>query len=210
MTLSEPLANVVTLLESAGYRSRPQPFTVASVPFDFSALLVGAERALDLIVVVDTLVESEVRIRQKVEGLSRALDLVASRRPLTTIVVGPLLPAATIAALSKVSRVLSVGVSVGEEAERYLGDALAVLLPLTLPDPSQAVLDPLAEVGRVMNLVAEDDGTVASLLDAAANGPETVREVFRTEMLEALIESGRQEIEADENGEEGGNGSGAQ
>lgn len=74
---------VVDLLTAAGYRLRETPVTVSYVPFEFPALLVGSEHSLDLIVVIDTLAESEVRIRQKVEGQSRALDLAASRRRLS-------------------------------------------------------------------------------------------------------------------------------
>jgi hypothetical protein len=89
MTQSQPVTRVVDILTNAGYRRRAAPVTVASVPFEFAALLLGSDRANDLIIVIDTLVDDEVRIRQKVEGLSRALDLVASRRPLTVVLVGP-------------------------------------------------------------------------------------------------------------------------
>lgn len=89
MTESQPVIRIVDILTSARYRHLKAPLTIASVSFEFAALLVGSDRANDLIVVIDTLVDGEVRIRQKVEGLSRALDLVASRRPLTVVLVGP-------------------------------------------------------------------------------------------------------------------------
>ena len=76
MTQNQPVTRVVDILTNAGYRQRTSTITVASVPFEFAALLLGSDRANDLIIVIDTLVDGEARIRQKVEGLSRALDLV--------------------------------------------------------------------------------------------------------------------------------------
>ncbi len=114
MTQSQPVIRVVRILTDAGYRTLEMPVTVASIPFEFAALLVGSDRANDLIVVIDTLDDSEARVRQKVEGLSRALDLVASRRPLTTVLVGPSPRPAIIEALARVSRVLNVGSPTGE------------------------------------------------------------------------------------------------
>lgn len=75
MTLSAPVQRVVDLLRSAGYRPLAAKTMIASVPFEFDALLVGSERALDLIIVVDTLIEREARSRQKVEG---AVHLISS------------------------------------------------------------------------------------------------------------------------------------
>ena len=98
------------------------------------------------IIVIDTLVDGEARIRQKVEGLSRALDLAASRRPLTVVLVGPPPRPTIVEALARVSRVLTVGTPTGDSADRFLADTLAVLLPLVLPDASEAVVDPLDEV----------------------------------------------------------------
>lgn len=177
MTQSQPVSRVVDILTSAGYCQRTVPVTVAAIPFEFAALLLGSDHANDLIVVVDTLVDSELRIRQKVEGLSRALDLVSSRRPLTVVLVGPP-PRPTITeALARVSRVLTVGTPIGDNADRLLADTLAVLLPLSLPDASEATVDPLKEVRK--DLSAEtDQEVIAKLFAAALSGPDTVKEAL--------------------------------
>jgi hypothetical protein len=178
MTQNQPVTRVVQILTNAGYRNRPTPVTVASVPFEFAALLLGSDRANDLIIVIDTLVDSESRIRQKVEGLSRALDLVASRRPLTVVLVGPPPRTAIVEALSRVSRVLTVGTPTGNNADRFLTDALAVLLPLSLPDASEAVVEPLVELRK--HLPSDIDADVlAPLVTAAARGTEAVKEALR-------------------------------
>jgi hypothetical protein len=157
--------------------------SVASVPFDFTAMLVGADRAIDLIIVIDTLEEQEPRIRQKVEALSRALDLVASRRPLTVILAGPPPRNIIIEALGRVCRVLSVGTPVGDGADQFLSDVLAVLLPLNLPQMSEAVADPLGELRK--HLLPGEDG-IESLLAAAPMGSEAVKQALRVLIQEPL------------------------
>lgn len=178
MTQSQPVIRVVRILTDAGYRALEMPVTVASIPFEFAALLVGSDRANDLIVVIDTLDDSEARVRQKVEALSRALDLVASRRPLTTVLVGPSPRPAIIEALARVSRVLTVGSPTGDKAALDLADTLAVFLPLGLPDASEAVTDPLTEV-RNQLLTDSDQDTLTRLFAAALSGSDAVKEALR-------------------------------
>ena len=186
MTQNQPVTRVIDILTNAGYLYRPTPVTVASVRFEFAAVLLGSDRANDLIVVIDTLVDGEARIRQKVEGLSRALDLVASRRSLTVILVGPSPRPATTEALPRVSRVLTVGTPTGDNADLFIEDTLAVLLPLSLPDASEAVVDPLGEVRR--QLPGDiDQVDLVSLFAAAPGGTEAVQEALR-ELLEAALD----------------------
>jgi hypothetical protein len=186
MTQNQPVTRVVDILINAGYRHRTTPVTVASVRFEFAALLLGSDRANDLIIVIDTLIDGEERIRQKVEGLSRALDLVTSRRPLTVVLVGPPPRPTIVEALARVSRVLTVGTPTGDNADRFLADALAVLLPLSLPDASEAVVDPLGEVRRQLPTDIDQDAIVR-LFAAAPSGTEAVQEALR-ELLEAPLD----------------------
>jgi hypothetical protein len=179
MTQSQPVTRVVAILTAARYRHVQTPITVASVPFEFAALLIGSDRANDLVVVIDTLVDSEARIRQKVEGLSRALDLVASRRPLTVVLVGPPPRPSIVEALARVSRILTVGTPTGDDADRFLTDTLAVLLPLALPDTAEAVVDPINEVRKHLPTDVDQDAIIA-LFAAAPSGADAVKEAFRT------------------------------
>lgn len=129
MSTSPPVERVVDLLREGSYERLPQPVAVASIPFEFSAVLV-ASSSLDLVLVVDTITDTDVAsIRARVEGVSRALDLVESRRPLTVVLVGPEPTPELLLALTRVARVLIAGVP---SDERELREALAVLLPLEL------------------------------------------------------------------------------
>jgi hypothetical protein len=187
--VSQPVERVISRLVAAGYRALAEPVSVSSVSFDFAATLVGSQRALDLIVVVDTLVEVESRIRQKVEGLSRALDVVASRRPLTVILVGPSPRAALIEAISRVCRVLSVGTPTGPAADQLLSDALAVLLPLHTPVTSETIIEPVGEVRRrLKGMIAEaQTPALEAFLDASRQGADAVRDSLRVHLQQALV-----------------------
>lgn len=173
---------VVTFMTAAGYRKLGLPLTVASVPFEFAAAFVGTERASDLVVVLDTVDEKEeFVVRRKVEGLSRALDVAGSKRPLTTILVGPKPRMKTLDMIGRVCRVLLVG-SPLEPRENWIRDALAVLLPLRLPLSEETTTDPIADLNA--RLPTDIEKTVLQgLISATGKGARGVEEVLR-ELLE--------------------------
>jgi hypothetical protein len=183
MSSIQPLSRVVNLLTAAGYRQRETPLTVSSIPFEFPACFVGSDRSLDLVVVIDTLTEPELRVRQKVEGLSRALDLVASRRPLTAVLVGPPPRLSIVAALSRVCRVLQVGTPTGADAELALRNALAVLMPLELADAGESAADPFGEVQLHLQYTQHED-EVDRIFASAHGGTESVEKTLRALLSE--------------------------
>jgi hypothetical protein len=72
-------------LRVGGYTDLPTPFKIASVEFAFTGAMRGRDgRALDLVLLVDTTTgdfgdRDGGRVRQRVEALSRALDVTGSR-----------------------------------------------------------------------------------------------------------------------------------
>lgn len=172
------------MLEGAGYDRLPRPVEVAGIPFEFSAV-VAATSALDLIAVVDTIAESdEANIRLRVEGLTRALDLVESRRPLTVILVGPEPMPELQLALTRVARVLIAGVP---NEERDLRQAIAVLLPL---EPHAVAEMPESWQTARQQLIG-DHPAGAEVVQAAKLGAETVADATRAYLLgEDLKEGG--------------------
>lgn len=178
MSASQPVDRVVTLLREASYEPLPQPVAVAGIPFEFSAVLT-ASSSLDIVAVVDTVTDTDVaNIRRRVEGLSRALDLVESRRPLTVVLIGPEPAPELQLALTRVARVLVAGVP---SDERELREAIAVLLPLDvvtvteMPESWRSARDKL--------LAAHPEA--ADLLEAAKVGAEEVAEAARRHLLGA-------------------------
>lgn len=133
-------------LRAGGYQDLVTPFRVAGVSFEFTAALRGnGGRALDLILLIDTTTgdfgdRSADRIRQRVEALSRALDIAESRFVVTVILAGaPLL--GNVEALTETCRVLyveslaidNIGKPIDKRTEDLLEDRIRLLLPLDLP-----------------------------------------------------------------------------
>ncbi|MDR6955510.1 hypothetical protein J2X65_004890 [Ancylobacter sp. 3268] len=166
MTTTTPVERVAKALETAKFRRMPLPLQIAGLAFDVPAAFVGVPPSPDLVVVGDTTVQSARDLQRTVEGVGRALDVVRSRRPLTLIVVGPRPESKSITALSRYARVLPVGESADEAS---LGNWLAVLLPLSLPEPVEARgLDSLEQ------LRAGADPLTHELIDLARAGAPAV------------------------------------
>ena len=177
MTLGQPIARVVSLLEGSGYRTLDRPIRVGGIPFEFDAMLAG-ESSLNLVAVVDTVTEHEERVREQVEGLSRALDLVGSRRPLTVVLVGPPPGLLLTHALARVCRVLAVGTPTGANADEELNDALAVLLPLELSIERDGPPESWAGVREAL-LAAHPEADTAAVFEATELGADAVQEALR-------------------------------
>jgi hypothetical protein len=172
MTASTPVERVAEILAGAGYRRVATPLEIAGLKFELPAAFVGSSPSPDLILVADTAFDDERRILRKTEGIARAMDVMRSKRPLTAVLVGPRPSSATIDSMSRVCRVLPIGTILGEDADAALRNWLAVLMPLSLPEPSTSIADPLAEIAtQLVDLLPE----VANLVDFAQRGADAVQ-----------------------------------
>lgn len=188
---SSPLVHTIQeRLREAGYSDLPTPFKVAGVEFAFTGAMRGrAGRSLDLVLLVDTTTgdygdRDGGRVRQRVEALSRALDVTGSRYLVTVILAGAVL-AEGIEALSETCRVLQVegmnlddqGKPADNEAKRQLDDRIRVLLPLTLPLP---VVEAQNGSGPAMDQLIRalpadtDPGLLIALIKASNDGEQAV------------------------------------
>lgn len=154
MTGSPLIQAIHDRLCGANYGDLSTPFKVAGVEFAFTGAMRGSDgRSLDLVLLIDTTTgdfgdRDGGRVRQRVEALSRALDVTGSRYVVTVILAGAVL-AEGIEALSETCRVLQVesialddeGKPADETAVRQLDDRIRVLLPLTLPVPLAEIQD---------------------------------------------------------------------
>lgn len=114
---------------------------MAGVGFEFTGAMRGRDgRSLDLVLLVDTTTgdfgdRDGARVRQRVEALSRALDVTGSRYVVTVILAGAAL-AEGVEALSETCRVLQVesvalddqGKPLNEAAKRQLDLFIAELM----------------------------------------------------------------------------------
>lgn len=195
-------------LRGAGYSDLLTPFKVANVEFAFTGAMRGREgRALDLILLVDTTTgdfgdRNGGRVRQRMEALSRALDVTGSRYVVTVILAGAVL-AEGIEALSQTCRVLQVdratlddqGKLVDETAKRQLDDRIRVLLPLTLPAPIAETPDgsgpALEQLARALP-ASTNRVLVDVVIAASSSGEQSVTDAVAL-MMNSEFQSGSEE-----------------
>jgi hypothetical protein len=183
MNQSAPVERVVQILEQHGYKTLPSRLHIASVTLEFAAVLVATGKAQDLIVVVDSVQDTENRIRQKIESLGRALDLARSRRPTTAIVAGPRPSDVVTALMSRVCRVLAIGTPTGPDADKTIREHLSVLLPLSLPYGAASLADATGELHRHLPKTT-DSHVKDALLEKALQGEEAVKDALRALVVE--------------------------
>lgn len=196
MSAEGPVERVVAVLEDAGYELVEQPRRIGGIPFEFASMLAGRS-SLDLIALVDLAVDTDdERIRRRVEGLARALDLVRSRRSLTLVLVGPRRGAGLIQAIAGVARVLIVG-SPGEDDEADLHDALAVLLPLEVATEADQVTDSWAAARD--RLVGAHPAETDAVLSMARFGKTAVERALRDLLSESIDDLYETDDDEDQN-----------
>ncbi|MEC5293004.1 hypothetical protein VSX64_09505 [Aurantimonas sp. C2-6-R+9] len=171
MTAGLPADRVADLLATNGYRRIAPPLQVAGLAFEVAGAFVGQGHSHDLVIVGDMAADGERKVVQQVEGIARALDVMRSHRPLTTIIVGPRPVGKTLEALAQVGRLLPVG-EANDPAE--LRDQLAVLLPLVLP----ATLSADRDLGAGEALTLPDNPLADELVEASKLGEAAVRDHF--------------------------------
>ncbi len=155
------------LVHEGGYRVLPKPFMVGSQSFDFTYALVAGKRANDLVIIIELKGDSadDVVIR-KVLALTRALDVLRSKRPVTAVLTSGQPHLEVVQSISKVCRTLSVGAPVEGDAMSAVRDWLAVLLPLAQPPAVDTMLDWEADLRSAAPLAAA--GTLMDAFIAAA------------------------------------------
>jgi len=181
MSLGMPADRVAALLVGAGYRRLDMPLLVAGLTFDVAGAFVGVGHSADLVLIGDMAADGERQVVQQVEGIARALDVMRSHRPLSTVIVGPRPIGKTLETLAQVGRILPV-----EEAldPAELRDQLAVLLPLELP----ATLLADRDLGGEDAFVLPNDQLAEALMEASKLGEEAVRDCFHNALAAALAD----------------------
>lgn len=171
MTDSTPVGRVAAALEDAGYQRIANGLQVGALKFQFPAAFVKAKSSAELILVADVASESEMKLTRKVDGVARALDIASSTRSLTLVVTGPRPSTAALESMGRVCRVLPTGNITGDDGDQVLKNWLAVLLPLSLPQPESAAGNSLA---RIHVAAKNMDESTRRLIDVASLGERAV------------------------------------
>ena len=172
MKAATSVDRVAEVLSKAGYRRLPIPLDIAGLKFDVPAAFVGAKPSPDLILVEDVAFKDEKRILRKIEGIARAMDVVQSKRPLTVVLAGPRPRSSTLDAMSRVCRVLPIGMIADEDPDKAFRNWLSILMPLKLPKPNISIADSMIEIAsRFEDIPAE----VTELVELARMGAGAVQ-----------------------------------
>jgi hypothetical protein len=167
--------DVLSVLEDSGFERLPKPLTVAGTEFNFDATARGRHPSHDLVLVA-TDQFPRLRLQRLIAGLARSLDLAASRRPMSLVLMGEIAASDRIE-LERYARVLPIGSVTPDVAE--IEEAVAVLLPLKLPAAELVHgSDPVNEVMAALGPVNATTAHIA-LVKAAFDGPDAVREALR-------------------------------
>lgn len=187
------IERIEAILRGASYKELGKRFAVSSVPFEFAAAFIGAEKALDLIVVIDLFQEKEeARLVQKMQSLGRALDLAESRRSLTAVLVGAGLDPSSLEAIGRVCRILAVGTPPDDgSVDQYLHDWLAVLLPLPIMEEVSALADWRAEIAHQAQEISTSP-FFGSVIEVAHHGSDSVEKTFAVRLQKEVAKALRE------------------
>lgn len=173
--MASGLETVLSQLKTADFHELPVPLRIAGADFHFEAAAVGTGVSHDLVVVVTSKTPIQ-RLTRLMAGLSRALDHLASKRPITLIRLGETPSHRERDELEGHGRLLLVGDD--EPSEADVKRAIAVLTPLVLPTTQSGGKDPMAEVRKALGPNAISPEHIV-LVDAASSGAEAVRDSLK-------------------------------
>lgn len=184
MTTSDKVREI--LIQEGGFRELPSPLIVGSLSFDFGQALVGGEKSNDLVIVIElnTGVD-DAEVVRKIFALTRALDVLRSRRSVTVVLTLGQAHPDVVRSLGSVCRVLSVGSPSGSTAQQELRDWLSALLPLTLPPTVDETENWQAEVGEKISN-PDDEGFIEELLRQSGNGEDAIKQILSERVIEAV------------------------
>ena len=165
---------VLRVLEGAGFERLPKPLVVAGSSFDFDAAVRGTGVSHDLVVLATSSTTAR-HLARLLSGLSRTLDQIESKRPVSLVLLGETVDARTMTSLEQHSRVLTIDSDSPNPDE--IRRAVAVLLPLTLPTEQSAGRPPLTVVEEKLGGAVSDEHQ--KFIDAAKVGPDEVRDWLR-------------------------------
>jgi hypothetical protein len=196
MTTSERVVEI--LVKEGGYRELPRPFNIGTLSFDFTYALVAGNKSNDLVVVIELKGDSvDDALVRKVMALTRALDVLKSRRSLTTVLTSGQARPETLYAMGKVCRVLPIGSPSGPEARSAVRDWLSVLLPLSTPPTLETHLNWQRDLREGVPDSVKLDPMFEDVIKSAPEGQAEVERVL-ADRIAAVVDEVLEESEEDE------------
>jgi hypothetical protein len=187
MTTTEKVREI--LIAKGEFRELPNPLKVGSQSFNFPHALIGGEKSNDLVIIIElNSGTNDAEVVRKLYALTRALDVLRSRRSVTVVLtLGQPLPD-TLRSLGRVCRVLAIGSPNGPTADQVLHDWLSVLLPLILPAVTEEAAEWEAAVIEELS-ISNNPEFVQDLLQAANEGEKAVQMRLKQQVARAVMET---------------------
>lgn len=191
MTTAETVFEILT--KEGGYRLLSRPLRIGSQAFDFAYALVAGGRANDLVIVIELTGASEdAQVTRSVLALTRALDVLGSKRSVTAVLTSGQADKDLVNSISRVCRVLPVGAPSGSMAEQMVRDWLAVLLPMKSPPPVEHLADWKASLKKQLE-DTDYEPAVGRFVQLAEEGKEAVEAALAFEisaLADKVLEDG--------------------
>jgi hypothetical protein len=181
---------VLKELRAVGFAELEMPLRVAGAEFEFEAAAVGTGVSHDLVLVATEATEHR-RLVRFTEGLSRALDHLGSNRPVTLVYIGDTPSLASQDQLERSARLLLVRTNELDEAQ--VRQAIAVLMPLTLPSEQGNGKEPIGEVLKALGSSATVEHL--NLIRAAQGGADEVRNALK-DYIDDVFDVGADDLRA--------------
>lgn len=167
------LNRVLEILQRrGGYKLVPEPLHIAEIEFKFPAVLQGPTNMPGLVVVIDGEDAPADAIVRRLRGFRTVLSRRGLRRPITAVLIHPVLPLDAMESLKGVCRIISL--QDGEDPTLNLRP----LLPLDLPEPIREIASAKEAFSSSIGDL-KDFLLVENLLSAAEKGAEQVRNEVR-------------------------------
>ena len=181
--MASGLKAVLEELKEAGFEKLDPPLRIAGAEFDFEAAAIGTGVSHDLVLIATDATPHQ-RLKRLMEGLSRALDHLESRRPVTLILLGEAPPLLVQDELERNARLLLIR---GDEPDELrVKQAIAVLMPLTLPATQESGKDPIGEVMHALGASISPEHL--ALIQAAHGGADEVQDSLKRYIDEVFDE----------------------
>ena len=172
---------VIAFLKDHGrYVPSPEPIHILDIDFHFDGILIGPGTHNGLVLVHGVSGNKFNPIAKKIRAFTLALERSASMRVVTLVLVGQPPDTLIFAELSRLCRVLVVS------NESSLGDSLASILPLTLPQPMSASGTADAALRTELGDL-HSDPFLSRLIKAARESEEEVQKTMRIAVDEIAL-----------------------
>lgn len=172
------------LLES-GYTPHDEPLRVVDLSFRFDSVLTGPNEQNTLVLVVQQDQPDIDSVHRRLIRLTRALDRVGSRRPITLVLIGLYSDPFKLERLNELARIITV---TPDSKEDEVTKLLGPLLPLEIPQPVESLFDIREELYNRLKKKHQGVSLVNRLVKTSDDSEGAVEGLFIEELRSVVAQ----------------------